>query len=342
MKQVYSKWLTARQRLSGQWHNSTAQQLWRAWLDELQALLPARVRARLLPQVRQRRLDWPLPEQVEPHQGERLVLVLPTDMLLVQTLVLPSAALRDLRTVIGFEIDKYTPYPRDQLQYVARVLARQGALAQVLLVATLRERLQPVLDACAAQGLLVQAVDGRDAQGQRLGVDLLPPEHRPQRHGRKRLPAYLALACCGLLAVCMLLWLQGRSARVEAMQRAVDEQRSEVQQVQNLRRALINTQGAARYLAQQKAAQPTVSSVLLDLTGCLGADTWLEQLEIADDGGVSLSGQSAKASALISRMKDCKTLADAQFQGIIQPDEQTGKERFSLRAQLRKEALDAP
>ena len=62
----------------------------------------------------------------------------------------------------------------------------------------------------------------------------------------------------------------------------------------------------------------------------------------ADGGGVSLSGQSSKASALITRMKDCKTLSDAQFQGIIQPDADTGKERFSLRAQLRKEAADAP
>jgi general secretion pathway protein L len=140
----------------------------------------------------------------------------------------------------------------------------------------------------------------------------------------------------------MVLWLDARTAVVEAMQRTVDEQRQQVQQVQNLRRELINTQGAARYLARQKAAQPTLSSVLVDLTGCLGADTWVEQLEITEGGAVSLSGQSARASALITRMKDCKTLSDAQFQGIIQPDAQTGKERFSLRAQLRKEAADAP
>jgi general secretion pathway protein L len=140
----------------------------------------------------------------------------------------------------------------------------------------------------------------------------------------------------------MVLWLNARSAMVDAMRSSVDEQRTQVQAVQNLRRELINTQGAARYLAQQKAAQPTLSSVLVDLTGCLGADTWVEQLEIADGGGVSLSGQSAKASALITRMKDCKTLSDAQFQGIIQPDAQTGKERFSLRAHLRKEVVDAP
>ncbi|WP_342655621.1 type II secretion system protein GspL [Pseudomonas sp. F3-2] len=329
-------------RLDSHWRGSRAQQLWHAWLSELQAMMPAAARARMLPPVRERLIDWPLAGQVHAGDDERLILVLPASMTLVQTLSLPTAALRDLHNVIGFELDKYTPYPRDQLQYVARVTGKQGALMHVLLVAILRERLQPALDACKAQGLALQCVDGRDARGERLGVDLLPAGQKPPRLGRARLPGYLALLCGALLIGCMVLWLDARTAVVEAMQQTVDEQRQQLQQVQNLRRELINTQGAARYLARQKAAQPTLSSVLVDLTGCLGADTWVEQLEITEGGAVSLSGQSARASALITRMRDCKTLSDAQFQGIIQPDAQTGKERFSLRAQLRKEAADAP
>jgi len=343
MKHLSFKGLAPLQaRLHSQWRGSRAQQLWRAWLNELQALLPASVRKRLLGQVHERLIDWPLTDALEARHDERLVLVVPASMMLVQTLLLPTAAVRDLHNVIGFELDKYTPYPREQLQYCARVIGKQGALAEVLLVAVLRERLQPALDACKAQGLTLHAVDGRDAHGRRLGVDLLPAGQQPPRPRRARLSRYLALVCCALLVSCMVLWLNARTAMVDAMRSSVDEQRTQVQAVQNLRRELINTQGAARYLAQQKAAQPTLSSVLVDLTGCLGADTWVEQLEIADGGGVSLSGQSARASALITRMKDCKTLSDAQFQGIIQPDAQTGKERFSLRAHVRKETADAP
>jgi general secretion pathway protein L len=343
MKPTFPKRLAPLQtRLLGRWRDSQAQHIWRAWMNELQSLLPAAARARLLPQVRERLVDWPLSRLLDERHDERLILVLPSSMILVQTLLLPTAAVRDLHTVIGFELDKYTPYPRDQLHYVTRVTGKEGALAQVLLVAVLRERLQPALDECKTRGLMLHAVDGRDPQGRLLGVDLLPAEQKPPRRGRARLSRYLALACGALLVSCMVLWLDARSAMVEAMQQRVDEQRGQVQALQNLRRELINTQGAARYLAQQKWAQPTLSSVLVDLTGCLGADTWVEQLEIADGGGVSLSGQSAKASALITRMKDCKTLSNAQFQGIIQPDVQSGKERFSLRAQLRKEAADAP
>lgn len=343
MKHLFSRRLGPLQsRVYSQWRDSRAQQLWQAWLHELQNMLPAAVRARLLPQVHERLIDWPLGADSQQRADERLILVLPASMVLAQTLLLPMAALRDLHNVIGFELDKYTPYPREQMHYVARVIGKEGTQAQVLLVAILRDRLQPAIDACKAQGLALHGVDSRDWQGVRLGVDLLPAGQKPPRIGSARLPRYLALACCALVVACMALWLDARTAMVDAMQQSVEEQRGQVQQVQNLRRELINTQGAARYLAQQKAAQPTLSSLLVDLTGCLGADTWVEQLEIAEGGAVSIAGQSARASALITRMKDCKTLQEAQFQGIIQPDAQTGKERFSLRAQLRKEATDAP
>jgi general secretion pathway protein L len=187
----------------------------------------------------------------------------------------------------------------------------------------------------------VHAIDCLGADGNPLGIDLLPAEHKRQSVTHSKLPRYLGVMCGVLLLACMVTWLDARSARVESMQGTVNHQREQVQALQKLRRELVNTQGAGRYLAQRKTAQPGVSSVLLDLTGCLGADTWVEQLEIGEDGGVTITGQSAKASALIGRTKACRTLSEAQFQGIIQPDEHTGKERFSLRAQLRKEHADA-
>lgn len=342
MKQLLLQRLTALlSRVQRHWRDSPAQRLWQAWLRELQALLPASVRARLLPQVREQQIDWPLPASLHQHAGERLVLLLPASMVLAQPLQLPLAALRDLHSVVGFELDKYTPYPREQMQYVARVLGKGKTLVQVMLVAILRERLQTILDNCAEQGLVLHRVDCRSVDGQPQGIDLLPAGLKPPRVRSARLPRYLSWACGVLLLTCMVLWLDARSAMVQSMQHSVEQQRRQVQQVQELRRELSNTQGAARYLAQQKAAQPTLSSALVDLTGCLGADTWVEQLEISDSGGVSITGQSAGASALISRMKGCKTLRDVQFQGIIQPDAQTGKEHFSLRAQLHREASDA-
>lgn len=343
MKQRLTQRLAPLQaRLHSQWRASPAPGLWRAWLHELRQSLPARWRDRLLPQVNERSIRWPLSEPLDSAPGERLVLLLPADTVMAQTLQLPLAAIRDLHSVVGFELDKYTPFPRERMHYVARLQSRGKTQAQVLLVAIVQERLTQMLDQCRDRGLTFVAVDGLDRAGQPLGVDLLPADRRPPRSGHDRLTRYLALGCVALTLTCMLLWLDARSDRLASMQDSVAAQREQVQQVQALRQELANTQGAARYLAQQKAAKPTLTSVLVDLTGCLGADTWIEQLEIAEDGTLSISGQSAKASTLITRVKACQTLVDARFQGIIQPDEKTAKERFSLRAQLRKEPADAP
>jgi general secretion pathway protein L len=346
MKQLISQSLARRfAQVNGHWQShwrgSLTQRLWQAWLHELRNALPARMQRVLLPRHRERRLTWPLAETLPDAGDDRVVLLLPYAMVLAQPLDLPLAATRDLRSVVGFELDKYTPFPREDMHFVTCVQGRGKSIARVLLVAIVRERLQTVLDHCHARGLPVHAIDCRGSDGEPLGVDLLPDQHKHQGARRNYLPRYLAMTCVGLLLACMVMWLDARSARMETMQDAVDQQREQVQALQNLRRELVNTQGAARYLAQRKTARPSVSSVLLDLTGCLGADTWVEQLDISEDGGVSITGQSARASALITRAKDCRTLSDAQFQGIIQPDEQTGRERFSLHAQLRKEPVDA-
>ena len=272
----------------------------------------------------------------------RYILLLPANTVLIQQLTVPLLATRNLREVLGFELDKHTPFNATQLYFDARVISRDKRQAKVVLVAILRERLQAILDHCEQQGLVLQAVDVRDTQGTPLNIDLLPSHAQPGQRTGSRPNRWLLAICAALLLGCMLLWLDARQTLLNDMQNSVAAQRQQVAQLQRLRSELLNTRGAAHYLAQRKLAQPALTQVLADLTDCLGADTWLEQLEVSDSGEVTLTGQSASASDLINRVKGCHSLVDAQFQGIIQPDADTGKDHFSLRAHLHKEAADAP
>jgi general secretion pathway protein L len=321
-----------RAALHRHWHASPAQRLWHAWRDELLGLLPAAWRARLAGAAPLQVLHWPLDEPADTTPPR--VLVLPRSEVLVQTLNLPLAAARDLHNLLGFELDKYTPYRADQVSFCVQVLGQNGSTIQVRLVVILRERLEQILAACA--GFTLHAVDVRD--GERLGVDLLPQVLRPKREGGGRLNRGLMLTCGALLLTAMVLWLQSREALLIEMQVQVREQQVQIGQLQQVRETLANTQGAARYLIQRKAAQPALASVIADLSQCLPDGTWLEQLEVDDSGQVSLSGQSTQASALIAQLKNCHSLDDPQFQGVIQPDSDTGKDHFTLRAHLHQEA----
>ncbi len=72
------------------------------------------------------------------------------------------------------------------------------------------------------------------------------------------------------------------------------------------------TRAPRSYLTRRKAAQPPLAALLNELTACLPPDTWIDQLEVNDGADVSFSGQSAKASALITRIKNCRSLENAQ------------------------------
>jgi len=322
------------------WQASQARRWLHLWLAELHGVLPQALRARLASGPTVQTLPWPLPQDFD---GDRPVqLLLPGHEVLAPRITLPVAATRDLQRVLGFEIDKYTPLPADQVHFTARVERQTASTASVRLVAICRERLEQMLDACQVHGVRLHSIDALDSDGRMLGVDLLPAGLRPAPSTAMRLNRRLAILALALLVGVMAMALHSREAAVAAMRAEVAEQRQQVQALEALRRELTDTQGAARYLAGLKTARPTLSLLITEVGQCLGADTWLEQLEVRDSGELTLSGQSRHASALITRAHDCASLHDTRFQGIIQPDAETGLDRFTLAARLIQEAADAP
>ncbi|MCF8981125.1 type II secretion system protein GspL [Pseudomonas viridiflava] len=327
--------IALRDRVVQQWRGSLGQQAWQWWSAELRACLPPRVRRWLVRETVEQMYVWPLVEPVAATGANaQKILLLPSSLVLVQSLQLPVAAARNLSTVVGYELDRFTPFDAGQLYFVARQESRNAGFIQVRLVAVLRKRLDAILEECAALGLRPDTVDV-GTPDERLGVDLLPAPLRPQQsHSGHRLQRWLLWICAGLLLGTMLLWLNDRQQLLEEMQAEVKAQKAQVSEVQQLRQQLTNTRGAANYLLRRKAAQPPLSALLSELTACLPSDTWIDHLEISDSAEVAFAGQSAKASALIARVKDCRSLDNAQFQGVIQPDSKTGKDQYSLRAHL--------
>ncbi|VVN19903.1 type II secretion system protein GspL [Pseudomonas viridiflava] len=332
--------IALRDRVVQQWRGSLGQQAWQWWSAELRACLPPRVRRWLVRETVEQMYVWPLVEPVAATGANaQKILLLPSSLVLVQSLQLPVAAARNLSTVVGYELDRFTPFDAGQLYFVARQESRNAGFIQVRLVAVLRKRLDAILEECAALGLRPDTVDV-GTPDERLGVDLLPAPLRPQQsHSGHRLQRWLLWICAGLLLGTMLLWLNDRQQLLEEMQAEVKAQKAQVSEVQQLRQQLTNTRGAANYLLRRKAAQPPLSALLSELTACLPSDTWIDHLEISDSAEVAFAGQSAKASALIARVKDCRSLDNAQFQGVIQPDSKTGKDQYSLRAHLHQSPL---
>jgi general secretion pathway protein L len=360
------------ERMRHGWRASPLPGFFAWWGGELAALLPARWRAalgegagwHLLQQVDG---DWRLRRagHAEPlarwsddldaaaqqaalaaawqgtdPEDRRLALLLPADAALRRVLQLPLAARGKLHQVAGYEMDRQTPFNVAQVYYAVRELAQPAAAGRctVELLVVRRDALDPLLDRLRALGIAIDAVDLPQDAG-RLGVDLLPPEQAPHRvRPRLRLNLALAAACVLLLLLVMGSWLHNREAALAQMQTQVDAMQGDAQKVAGLRKQLEDDAGAAGFLARRKTQRPTVLGVLLDLTRRLPPTAWVERFSLDDSGQIGFQGQSPQAAKLLDLLKGSPLIDNANFQGSIQTDPTSGKERFYMVAQLHKPA----
>ncbi|MDO1528948.1 type II secretion system protein GspL [Fulvimonas sp. R45] len=277
-------------------------------------------------------------------QDLRLALCLPPQQVLRRRLSLPLAARDNLRQVGAFEMDRQTPFRAEQVHYAVRELPGVAPAGRfnAELVAVPRGQLDAQLQRLREAGIAVDAADLADGDG-RLGTNLLPPEQaRVRRDPRRRLNLALAGAAALLLVLCLGQWLRNREDALAAMQAQVDGMHAQARQVALLRQQLLDNAGAAGFLAQRKAGTVGVLDLLQDLTSHLPDDTWLERFTVDGQGHVGFQGQSAKAAQLVDALQGSRLLADPSFQGVIQRDPNTGKERFYMVAQVRAPAAAKP
>jgi general secretion pathway protein L len=353
-------------RLRRAWRGSALPGFLRWWAGELSTLLPVRVRQAFAGGQRWYVLErgdsvWQLRRAGESlsiadardtdtvdHRAallaraldecdpadRRIALLMPAAQVLRRRLVLPVAARDNLRQVVGYDIDRQTPFRAEDIHFGVRELGDGGPEGRFVaeLAATPRASLDPLLDELTALRVAPDRVDV--AQGHGLaGVDLLPPARAPRRVDRRRrlnlaLMAVIVLFLFGAMAT----WLHNRNVALETMRADVDAMQSDAQRVKALRQRLMDSAGASGFLVRRKSESPSILPVLDELTHRLPDDTWLERFTLNATGQIGFQGQSPQAARLIDALKGARSIGEPSFQGTIQTDPTSGKERFYMQA----------
>ncbi|HET7844151.1 MAG TPA: PilN domain-containing protein, partial [Xanthomonadales bacterium] len=271
------------------------------------------------------------------EEAPDVVYCLAPGRLLRRPIVLPAAAEENLLQVLGFEMDRQTPFTAAQVFYDARIVARDAAAKQVRveLVLVPRTAIEADLATLANAGVALDGVDGTDAAGNRLGFNLLPADRRARR-ADVWLRGGLALAAVVvvLLAVVMAQSVANHEKSVEALRTQTEKMRNEARAVAAQRTALKQAIEGANFLVRKKRSRPPVIDLLLDVTRILPTDTWLQRLSVTGDQ-VQLQGQAREAAGLITILQRSPLLESPALQGAITPDARTNKEQFLIQAKLR-------
>ncbi|WP_396616688.1 PilN domain-containing protein [Lysobacter soli] len=263
-------------------------------------------------------------------------LLLPAAAGLRRPLTLPGAAGDRLRDVVGFEIDRQTPFTADNVAFDARVLGRRDAdgLIEAELVVVPRQRLDAPLSSLGPMADSLAGIDLCAENGQPLGVNLLDPALR-RRHGDAFRYWNLALAVVAVIAVAATMWqlLANRRAAADELEARIASQATAARSAAAERQALIDLIEGQAFLDRERAQRPTTVEVLDELTQRLPDSTYLEKLAI-EDNNLLMIGLSREAPSLVQRLQGSKLWRAPSLTGALMPDPVSGRDRFTLTAEL--------
>jgi general secretion pathway protein L len=259
-----------------------------------------------------------------------VVVVLPGP-LLVREATLPAAAQGSLDRVLGYEMDRLTPFSADEVYFSHRLLEldRARGILKVELALVPRRLVQPLLGWLAPSGIVPGAVEAAGPDGI---VRRVPIGHvDPVRQARERVLARIAPIVCGILAaVTIAIPLVRQSLALADVEARIDELRPRVQQVETLRKRIAEGSAGAGQIAAARQQAGLILQMLGVLTDTLPDDTWLTSLTLRQRG-LLLEGHSKASTKVIAAMAIEPRLQDPAFAAPVLRGE-NGSEVFTIQA----------
>ena len=338
------------------------------WLSELAGLIPAHLRRivssdkeRLLIDLqgeravlyrRRRREIQPIGQlarqnddrfSLPPHllgkrRRWRATLLVPQAMAMTRDVRLPTAALENLRDVIGFEMDRLSPFGRDELYYDFSLVHHDKRAQRLQAAVTLvpRRLLDPVLADLAEAGLTVDQVDiSGDTPGAPRGLNVLPhSDARQISRPAGVLAAMFVLGAVTLTGLAVSISLDRKAGYAAALKQQVMAARTRAIAAEELQSEIATLAQRDIYVVDLKRARPSMSHLLDTVTRLLPDDSWLVQLRI-NDSRLDMVGYSPRSAALIGVYENAPDFAEVRFASPVTPDPRLSVERFNLSATVR-------
>ena len=267
-------------------------------------------------------------------------LLLPASEGLRRTLTVPAAARERLREVLGFEIERQTPFAAGNALYDGRVLqVREDGQLQVELVVLPRRRFDALAVQLGSLAGTLSGLDLADADGRPLGVNLLPRDRvRPQRDAWRWWKLGLGGGGIVLLLLGLARIVDNREAAAEALAAEVSQRSAQARGVSARRQQLVEAVEGTAYLQAKRNGRASAVEVIDALSTRLPDGAYLEKLAIEGEQ-LTLIGLSNEAAALVGRLEGAAQWEAPALAGALQQDPRTRMDRFTLVAKLRGAAV---
>jgi general secretion pathway protein L len=270
------------------------------------------------------------PTAVARWRTKRVVLQPDPTSVLERRVVLPLAAERDVASVLGYEMDRLTPFTAEQVFWSATVERRNRTAGRLELSLSLvpKAALLPVIAVLSRIGLTVSAIEATNRVGVARRIDTLAAA------STRRPWQVIVAAAVGVLAIVAVVTpfvTQSLArTRVEARIAALQPRLAEVEA---LRRRIAAGTAGSDVIAAEQARLGDALQVLATITDLLPDDTVLADLTLRQ-GKLDISGRSLVAPRLIPAMAADPIVHNPAFVAPVTRTSDGKADTFVIHAEL--------
>lgn len=253
---------------------------------------------------------------------------------------LPAAAAENMTEVVGYEMNRLTPFNADQVYYSATLTKKLPETKQIVvdLAIVQRQTVDDLLEEMKVWGIVPQIVDvdslGTSDTVPQKTRNLLPTHLRVAGNNTKKIINMVLgviLAALVLLTVLVPIWLDRQY--VQVLQEELRQISDTTRDVEKLRSDVGKLVQETSFLLEQKKTKPVFVALINELTERIPNDTWLTNLRYNNDR-LQIHGLSPAASGLIEIIEASSFFDDTSFVSPVTQDRRTRLERFQIAADV--------
>jgi general secretion pathway protein L len=266
------------------------------------------------------------------------ILLAPMNKILFKSLTLPASAKDNVREILGFEMDRQTPFTVEQVYFDYLQLdstTNNEKLQLELFVATKNviDELLSILKDWQIQAQRITIMRDEKLLGQ---INFLSEQlQAPAIKNANKFTQVLASCCLLLFIAALYLPLSSQEQSLVTLEAQVNKSRVQAKELLALTTEKENILSRSRFLVEKRSGRISTIEIVNELTRILPDDTWLNRLVIRDDK-IELQGESNTATAIIQIVENSIYFRDVQFRSPVTHNNATNKDKFNVSAQMDK------
>ncbi len=281
------------------------------------------------------------------YQDAQIVLRLPENQAVVQDIFLPVAVDSNLEQVINYELDRYTPFPKDDIYYdiIKKNNAKNHSHLHIQLILVKKEDLDHAYQQCLTIGLQPMLADTAQLPVQtndkQSHYNLLD-KSLCQKENKKPLIILLCSCILAFMTFMVLLYypIHTASEQLNELKEYSTKAERKARDIDNSKKAIDYLYLATESLITKKNSSPAMIAIIDTLSQILPDNTYVSRFHYHRKN-LQLTGQSGSASNLIESLEKTRLFKNVKFISSVTKDKKSGLERYKLSAKVIKPSQNA-